>query len=354
MPVADVPIWMGTVPTAGMESPSMVRFEDIAAADDKDAVRAMVLAHDAQQLQWLRRAIVRKMAQPTPEQIVRYGIEPMRMDSIAKWCALGLEVLWVLILWGVWVAKMVGDGPGPYSHYFTNWMWTINTIYFTVDLLGYADWTGTVHFYWLYTAWWPFFGNVSAVFWLVIILLGLDPKIVIEAAEQYGWGATLVGERLVHVIPYFVAIVYGFLRYEDITDVLARFWLRTVRDRCIFAAYVLLMVLLSNMIILGYCANFDFQRVYGVHIPFWQAVILIEIIYVAFVVVPILLLSPFGARFRKNAFRRGAHTRVAMRLMGVRKGDEIVLTKRELARRLPHYLPPTSEVISFKEGVNIL
>lgn len=236
------------------------------------------------------------------EYAAHYGIERMRMYPW-KWVEFIVNVLWVFILWLIFSTKVPTDGPWLYFHYFTNWMWTTNVIYYTVDLITYLDYSGTLQFYWLYCAWWPFFGNVCQVFWLVMPLLWMNPRIVVETAEEIGWSATLVGERLVHVLPLVRAWFYLWCRSRDIIDVLRHYWWENRRDRWYFSIYMLLMWLGGNLLIAAYCLNYDFHRVYGLDLNVGVAFVMIQVVFLLFLVLPILLMSPAGAVMRLYGFR---------------------------------------------------
>ena len=258
-----------------------------------------------------------------------YGIERLRMYPW-KWVDFIVNVVWVFVLWLIFWSKVPTDGPWLYFHYFTNWMWTSNTIYYTVDLITYLDYSGTLQFYWLYVAWWPFFGNVCQVFWLVIPLLWMNPRIVVETADEIGWSATLVGERLVHVLPLVRAWFYLWCRSRDIIDVLRHYWWERLRDRWFFALYVVLMWLGGNLIIAAYCLSYDFHRVYGLDLNLGVAFLMIQVNFALFLVAPILLMSPAGA---------------VMRLYGFRHADDAPLELREMQDART---PPTADAAALR------
>lgn len=262
-----------------------------------------------------------------------YGIERLRMYPW-KWVDFVVNVVWVFLLWLVFGSKVPTDGPWLYFHYFTNWMWTSNTIYYTVDLLTYLDYTGTAQFYWLYVAWWPFFGNVCQVFWLVMPLLWMNPRIVVETAEEIGWSATLVGERLVHVLPLVRAWLYLWCRSRDIIDVLRHYWWERPRDRRFFAGYVLFMWLAGNLLIAAYCLSYDFHRVYGLDLNIWVAFLMIQVNFALFLVGPIILMSPAGA---------------VMRLYGFKHTDEAPVELREVEEART---PPTASAAALRARGN--
>lgn len=259
-------------------------------------------------------SVRRQRNQRRVENAAHYEIERLRMYPW-KWVEFIVNVVWVFMLWFIFSVKVPTDGPWLYFHYFTNWMWTTNVLYYTVDLLTYLDYSGTLQFYWLYVAWWPFFGNVCQVFWLVIPLLWLNPRIVVETADQIGWSATLVGERIVHVLPLVRAWFYLWCRSRDIIDILRHYWWENPRDRSFFAFYMVYMWLGGNLLIAAYCLNYDFHRVYGLDLNYGVAFVMIQVIFVLFLILPILLMSPAGA---------------VMRLYGFRHADEMPLELHEL------------------------
>lgn len=238
-----------------------------------------------------------------PSHIMHYGQEYLTMYPL-KWIELCINVVWVGILWVVLVGKNASDGPWLYYHYFTNWMWTMNVVFYTVDLATYTDWTGTAQFFWIYVAWWPFFGNVCQVFVLVFPLLYINPAILIDTADEIGWSSALIGERLVHVIPFFRAILWLLLRQRDIVDVLGHFWWHKARDRKFFIGYLMMVLVGANGIIIIYCLNHDFRRVYGVDIQPFASVFLIELIFFLSIVLPVVVMSPLGLPLRHHAYHR--------------------------------------------------
>lgn len=242
----------------------------------------------------------------TSEEKRRYRAERLTMYPI-KYVALAWSILNATLLWSLIAYKIYNDGALAFYHFFTNWMLTVNALFFTGDIISYLDPTGRLQRFWLLAYLWPYFGNVSAVFVLVFPLLGLNPNIMIETASQVGWSTTFIGERIVHVLPFFDALMWFVLRCEDIVDVLSTFKWDTTRNKCYFLLYLLVTVLCCNLIILCYCVSYDYEKIYGVQVSGVVAFFGIQIIYCIFVLFPIVVLSPVGRYLRKAAYRRDYH-----------------------------------------------
>ena len=78
-----------------------------------------------------------------------------------------LDVLWSIVLWGVLIYKIVNDSPEEYFKYYTNWTWTYNTMFYTVDFILIMLSTRFFEYLFHMTFWWNFYCNV----WLVGILV---------------------------------------------------------------------------------------------------------------------------------------------------------------------------------------
>lgn len=167
-----------------------------------------------------------------------------------RWCFV-LVLLWTVLLWGVIISKSISDNISGVISYFTNISIIIQAVYYTADLLTYfADPTRrTLEFYLLYIFFFPMLAQTFAVFVMVMMVFLDNATIITENLESaggaYSDGVVLVVERLYHVIPLIVAMVYGILRLNDISDFLLSVYggiftipidpNNTVDDQCIHA-----------------------------------------------------------------------------------------------------------------------
>lgn len=230
----------------------------------------------------------------------QYLLEIIPLDGrlppyFGKWFFFGAEVLWTLFLWAGAIATIYVDGFDVYAHYFTNWMWTINLIYYTVDLLTFVDMSGRVQFKWIAIMWWPLWGNVSQVFFLVFIMFCDNPDIIGQPAKEYGLCPVLLVDRFKHVLPFVFGWMYMIFRHKDFRIILiniAGFGWRWL------TALVLFNFASAHLILFGYWSNFDFYRVYGLSLSLWIGVLLVELIYILSIVIVVLWFSPALNSFR--------------------------------------------------------
>ena len=218
-----------------------------------------------------------------------------------------IELFWLVILWAGVVVTLYLDGFDQYSHYFTNWMWTINAAFFTLDVLSFLDATGKVQFVWVASAFWPVYANVSQVFWLVFIMICDNDDVIGIPINDYGVCPVLLADRIKHILPFVVNNFYIILRHRDITKVLQTVGFYGWK---FLVVYIILQVIFAHFVLFGYWSNFDFYSVYGLSINVWIGLAIVEVIYLLFLVVPIILLSPYMAQFWNDLDHKVDHFQV--------------------------------------------
>ena len=218
---------------------------------------------------------------------------------------LGILSIWVGILWIMLIGKVTTGTWDDYLRHFTNWMWTYNTIYYTLDLvtlgmLRNRAWEHNV----LLVVWWNLFGNVWLVFFLVFILLYDNPYIVLDVMEEYGGdmyaGSVLVFERVFHVLPAVFALFALFMRMPDLILAMRyEFEHNWRRGRPIYLyAYIGVTFLLSFTPFLIYYICLDPNEVYGVNTPVWLGMVVLLSTMGSCVLLPVIFLSPMGKSSR--------------------------------------------------------
>lgn len=141
------------------------------------------------------------------------------------WC-FAVSLIWAFILWAVIISKTFSESLGGVIKYFTNVSIILQAAYYTADLCTFfADpKRRTLEFYLLYIFYFPMLAQTFAVFIMVMVVFLDNATIVTEnlqsAGGEYSDGLVLFIERLYHVIPFIVAMIYGMLRVHDITDFL--------------------------------------------------------------------------------------------------------------------------------------
>lgn len=249
---------------------------------------------------------------------VRFGIEYLHMDPL-KVVGLFVVIPWLILLYLMEAYKVYVDGASVHYSYFTNWMLTVDIVYYTGYLIALLDYTGTLMYVWLSCVFWVFFANNIQVSLLVRIVLWSNARLMVDAQHDFGPEMALAGDWFMHVLTTGIAVAHAICIHQDLIDTLARFVLFTWRDWLFFVLYVVGEYFCAASIILGYCANFDFHHVYHVHVPFWEGLLVVAVIYFLVQTVPILFMSPLSARWRAHAYRPS--TRNALVLEAIRSKD---------------------------------
>jgi hypothetical protein len=135
-------------------------------------------------------------------------------------------LLWTILLWSMSIWKFFNSGVSAVIAYFTNVSLLIQAIYYTADLVSYfTDPQRRSLEMWLLYAFWPaVFAQTFIVFVLVIVVYLDNAEIFTENLKcdggKYDTGVVLFVDRIVHVIPLFIGMVYYALRWHDISDFL--------------------------------------------------------------------------------------------------------------------------------------
>ena len=202
-----------------------------------------------------------------------------------------LLFLWILILWAAAIDKVVVWGLDDYIQYFTNWSWTLQLIYYTLDLLFYADGTRCAHYYLLMILWWPLFLTVTAVFILVMVVIGVDAKLFETAVKQYSVSAMLLGDRVVHVIPFVIVIIYAATCAAEIGEVMGamcdngKYGIRFIR-------YVVINYATPIAYVFLYMVTNNYQKVYHVSTNIAVACVAVAILYAVIYGIALAMMMP--------------------------------------------------------------
>jgi hypothetical protein len=222
---------------------------------------------------------------------LRDGVEPIIMHNSVG-LALILSALWATVIWLGVVYGLASDGWNVYSRYFTNWMWTSGAVFYTIYVVGFLDASGLVHDRLIYIAFWPYFANVMAVLFLARVMLLEDSSMLTEAAEEYSLNVVQMVDWVKHSLPAVVIFIWIVCLRSNIETVMARLRYDTPQDREFFWLYTLVNFIICNALPVGYSVNNNFHHVYHMKLNTGVAIVIIEVIYVLFLVLPILLTSP--------------------------------------------------------------
>ncbi|MBS1586657.1 MAG: hypothetical protein JSS82_14070 [Bacteroidetes bacterium] len=231
--------------------------------------------------------------------LVRTGYEPVYIHKSVGF-ALVVSGFWAATMFVGMFYGMIVDGWETYMSYFTNWMWSFGAVFYTIYVLGFLNPSGYIHHLLILGVFWPYFANVMAVLFLAPIMLLEDSSMITDAAKDYSMGVVHLVEWGKHSLPAVVLFIWIVCVKENITSEMNKLRYDTDEDMDLFWFYVLLNFIACNALAVGYSINNDFHHVYHMKLNTWVAIIVVEFIYVAFLVVPIILSSPISDPYSKN------------------------------------------------------
>jgi len=218
---------------------------------------------------------------------------------------MALEIIWVTTLWLGVFAKLMSESVKEYISHYTNWIWTFNAVYYTIDLIMITRRTRVGEKHWLLFAFWPFAMNVWLMALLVFSMLMSNPETITENFKENGGdftpGQVFYADRLFHVVPTWFELVYFLLRIIDFRVLFKKafgkhiknIWKgsRNLADYTIFL-YIAFESFIGTMFFFVYYNSFDFKLVYGVNTQVWLGIIVLLVVMVSTIWIPIILLSP--------------------------------------------------------------
>lgn len=233
------------------------------------------------------------------EQATRSGVEGLYMHKGMAF-AMIISGFWAVTMWIGFVYGIVADGWVGFMSYFTNWMWSFGAVFYTIYVLGILDASGYVHELLILGVLWPYFANVMAVLFLAPIMLLEDSSMLTDAAKTFSWGLVHLVEWVKHSLTGVIILVFIICIKDDIYNCMSKIKYSTSADVENFWLYVLINLIACNAVAVGYSVNNDFHKVYHMKLNTWVAIVILEIIYFLFLIIPILASTPISDPYSKN------------------------------------------------------
>lgn len=226
---------------------------------------------------------------------VRLGPSTARMYP-TKLASFFLSFLCALALVAFAVFKTAVYSFDDYIMYYTNWVWTINALFYVADVAGFYDPSGFVHDNLAYWVVWVVFANNVQVFFLVLVVIVNDPWLISVEFEEHDLGTVWLAERVFHVFPLLANIIWMFMRQRDWGAALLSFETTAAGLRH-FATFVAGVYVLSVLPMVGYALVYDPCEVYHMCLPWYLET---GAILALFALSPALQLyqSPLAARLK--------------------------------------------------------
>lgn len=244
--------------------------------------------------------------------------------TISFWCTLA----WTILLWAIVIYKSIDNGIAPMLTYFTNVSIIIQAVYYTADIVSYfTDPRRRTLEMWLLYAFWPaVFAQAFDVFVMVIIVYLDNATIFTENLKcdggKYDTGVVLFVDRVVHVFPLFVGMLYYLLRWHDISDFLIMVYGAIYvqrpgvdnegRDLCIHERtgfvmraahawrYILYQYLVGGIPFILYVLVQNVQTVYGIEVfTNAMAVLAVFVLNLVCIVVPLYTIIFYYSTMRE-------------------------------------------------------
>lgn len=198
-----------------------------------------------------------------------------------RYAAFGILVVWTLAIWVSLIGKAIVDSSTDYIQHFTNWGWTINVVYYTLDIIAtICDWVQgdedhVALSFVINTLLWTLLGTVWVIFWMVTAILAINPGMLTDSGMSLG--VILVFHVWFHYLPAIFALLYVFaLRPGDITRAITFLLGYDSTKLSVYKQvfiFFMLLFLLPISFALIYRAVFDPNDIYNVNIPMYAWVL---------------------------------------------------------------------------------
>ncbi len=214
---------------------------------------------------------------------------------VSFWLSTTVGRLWLIVAIFIWdillisteLAKVFGWGLREYDQYFTNWSWTLQSIFYTVDLLCYLDGTRYAHFLLLLVGWWTTYMTVVAVFILVHVVIVVDATLFEIMDKQFGLSNTIIGHIYIHILPLVMLLIWLAVRSPEITESMAM-----VKRQGRLALYIGLNFFYPLVFVAVYMIINNYKKVYHVKLQPGVAVPLLLILYIVLYAISIWIFLP--------------------------------------------------------------
>lgn len=205
--------------------------------------------------------------------------------------------IWTMALWMTAIYKLKNDGL-MFFHYFTNWNWTIQIIFFTLEFGAILSGLKKLRIINLSFIFWIVNGTTWLVFWLVFFMIRDNQEFLLQMTTleggPYEFWVVLYGHVLFHILISIVLLIFIIFqkKYIDDSVTVTLHCPQPVRDGeslldvdeyehdddCIpfctpnmyqywswKSVVYLLFVTFAPLVILGiYCLTFNIHKTYGI------------------------------------------------------------------------------------------
>lgn len=151
------------------------------------------------------------------------------------------------------------SGLDDFLHYFTNWSWMLEGVFYLMVLLGSV--VPYLFEFSIFVLFLPVFGLAWYVYVVLMLVLWSRPGLLSEIADM-DQAVVAVGNEYYHTLPLLLILIFAGLFASDIKRVYGNFLART--GKLGRAAYILYSIFFPTLYSFLYMLFFNPMEVYGV------------------------------------------------------------------------------------------
>ncbi len=190
------------------------------------------------------------------------------------------QIAWAIAMTISILGKLANDSLLSYVMHFTNWSWTLQTVFYTatlfvplllVGLIRLRSFVGYFSEAIVVLLFFPLNGIVWSVMVLVSALLGFGSPFITDFFERYPPGIVFLGNDLFHVFPVLALVIFAFLygTFILMAHYDALMYFDVLRSPARLTSYVLYQAYIGPLILATlYALIFDPRIVYETTLPF--------------------------------------------------------------------------------------
>ncbi len=215
------------------------------------------------------------------------------------------SLIFAIILWGGFIAKLASESFFEFIQHYTNWVWSMVTFFCTVLCISLMMSTRWMELQVIYVFLWPVMFNTWTMFFLVFLMVESNPGTITDNFKENGGdfdpGDVFVADRLFHVVPPIFMLLTLFVLSTDIKEmydvIFSSQWQKRFKKPYVIANnsiffYILMMSIASLLPFFVYYNAFDFRWVYSVKTSIWIGILLVICVLVLVVILPIVYFTP--------------------------------------------------------------
>lgn len=210
---------------------------------------------------------------------------------------------WTAALWTILIGKLIEDGIYNYTIHYTDWNWTINAVFFLLDLITFFPKAKKLRLPLYYLFVWIANGSSWLVFYLIFVLFEDNVQLLINMSTlgggKYELGFLINMNTVFHILPAMFMLAYLPIRRREITRVYATIYKQF--NSTVYPLYVAFILLVPLMYIGFFEAIFDIRQIYGITLSKFYLVLIVLAVIAIMNGVPLYLFIRRGKQYARKS-----------------------------------------------------